>query len=124
MRLTLKGKRGLAIQRSDVGRARLRTIAATGEQDAELFEALADGGNGLGQMQVALRGAAGGQCVRLCVGGVNAPAGEHVGAGREAGRHRAAGHQHFDALWAVAQQQHGGGGAHGSGRAGGVEELG
>ena len=70
-------------------------------------------GNRLRQVQVALFGAACGHAVGLCVGRVYAAAREHVGTGRETGRHGAAGHQHFDALWPVAQQQHGGGGAQG-----------
>ena len=49
---------------------------------------------------------------------------EHVGAGREAGAGGAPGHQHFDAVGRVAQQQHGGSGAHRRRRALGMEELG
>ncbi|MCY1539557.1 hypothetical protein D9M68_751480 [compost metagenome] len=128
LRRALGGKRGLAVERRDLRGTQVRTVGAPGEQDAEFFKALADGGDGLRQVQVALCRAAGGLAVRLRVGSVDATAGEHVGAGREARRHGAACHQHFDArvggVGAVAQQQHGGGGAQGSGRADGVQELG
>ena len=93
---------------SGIGR---RSVGVARQQNAQFFKALADGGDGLGQVLIALRRAARGVCMGLGIGGVNAAAGEHVGTGREAGRHRTARHQHLDALRAVAQQQHGGGGA-------------
>ena len=101
------------------------------QQHAQLFKALADGGNGLRQMQVALRGTAAGLGVGGCIGCVHAATGEHVGTRRETGGHGAARHQDFNAPagqigafgGAVAQQQHGGRRAGGNGVALGVQEL-
>ena len=101
-----------------------RIAAAAREQDAEFFETFADRGDGLRQVQVALGGAPAGLRMGCRVQAVDAATRKHVGAGRETGVHRAAGHQDLDALRRVAQQQHGGGGANGRGFALGVQELG
>ena len=95
---------------------------------AQLFKTLADGGNGLRQVQVALGGASSGLAMRLRIGSVYATTGEHIGAGREAGGYGTAGHQHFNARTitvaiAVAQEQHGGSRAGGRGFALGVQKL-
>ena len=102
-----------------------RPSGMAGQQHAQFLEALADGGDGLRELHV---GSACGRRVAMAcavrVAVVDAPAGEHVGAGREAGGGGAPRHQHFDAVRRVAQQQHGGGGAHGRRLALGMEELG
>ena len=56
--------------------------------------------------------------------GINATAWKHISTRRKAGGHRAAGHQHFDALWSIAQQQHGRSSQKTWGFFVGVEELG
>jgi hypothetical protein len=61
-------------------------IGVARQQHAQLFKALADGGNGLREVQVALRRAAVGGSVRgRSIERVDATAGEHVGAGCKAG---------------------------------------
>ena len=122
--LALVSKRAFAVDRCNVTRVSPAPIGMAGEQNAQLFKALADGGNRLRQVQVALAGAALRQAVRLGIGGVNHAAGKHISTGRETGRHGAAGHQDFDAVGTIAQQQHGGGWAQGRGFTLGVEELG
>ena len=122
--LALGCKSRLAVDGRNVAVVGPAAIGMAGEQNAQLFKALADGGNGLCQVQVALRGAALRHAVRLGIGGVNHAARKHVGAGRKTGRHRAAGHQDFDAIGAITQQQHGSGWAQGRGFTLGVEELG
>jgi hypothetical protein len=128
MSLALRGKRCLAVEGGDVAVVHRHAVDPVREQHAQLFVALADRGDGLGEVEVALCRAAGADAVGLCVGGVNAAAGEHIGAGREACRHGAARHQHFDTgarrIGAVAQQQHGGGGAQRGWCALGMQELG
>jgi hypothetical protein len=114
----LVADRGLAlddVDLGDVGVVGPAPIGMAGEQNAQLFKAFADGGNGLRQVQVVLCGAALCHAVRLGVGGVNHAAWEHIGSGRETGRHGAACHQHFGALRAIAHQQHGGGWTQGRG---------
>ena len=113
----------VAVERGDVVGAGGRAVGMAGQQHAQFLEALADGGDGLGEVFVALRGAARGVGVGSGVGRVDAAAGEHVGAGREAGGERAARHQHLDAGGRVAQQQHGGGGARRRGVALRMQEL-
>jgi hypothetical protein len=100
------------------------SVGVAGQQNTQLFKAFANGGNGLRQVQVALRGAACGVAVGLRISGVNAAARKHIGPRRKAGRGGAARHQHFWALWAIAQQQHGGGGQEASGLLVGVKALG
>lgn len=56
-----------------------------GQQHAQLFKALADGSDGLGQVLVALRGAAVGGGVRLRIQWVDAPTRKHIGPGCKAG---------------------------------------
>ena len=120
----LVGKRAGAVDGGDVGRVGPAAVGMPGEQHAQLLKTFADGGNRLRQVQVTLAGAAAGLGVRSSVAGVNASAGEHIGAGREAGGHGAACHQHFEALRTVAQQQHGGGRTERRILALGVQELG
>jgi hypothetical protein len=94
------------------------------EQHAEFLEAFANGGNRLRQLQAALAGPPGGNACGSFVGCIDLPAGEHIGAWREACSAGAARHQHFDAGLGIAQQQHGGCRAHGRWLACGVELLG
>ena len=122
--LALGGKRGFSVDLGNVSVVSPAPLGMAGEQNAQLLKALADGGNRLGQVQVALFGAALRHAVGLSIGGVNAPAREHVGAGCKAGRHGASGHQDFEPARAVAQKQHGGCGAQGGGFALWVKELG
>ena len=103
-RLALRGKRRLAVQRGDVFGADMATVGMARQQHAEFFKTLADGGNRLRQLHVALTGAARGLRMAGGVGGVNAAARKDVGAGRKTGRHGAPCHQHFDAVRRVAQQ--------------------
>jgi len=110
-----------AVHRGDLVCAhRLAVGLAVREQDAQLLEGLADGRDGLRALYTALRGAARGDALGGLVGLVDVAAGKHVGTGREAGGGGTAGHEHFDAGGAVAQQQHRGGRAQGRGLAGGV----
>jgi hypothetical protein len=122
--LALVSKRAFAVDRRNVTRVSPAPIGMAGEQDAQLFEALADGGNRLRQVQLALGGAALRHAVRLGIGGVDAAAGKDISAGRETGRHGSAGHQDLNAIEAITQQQHSGGWAQGGGFTLGVEELG
>ena len=127
--LALRGKGQVAVDGGNVVCVGHQPFAgATGvarQQHAQLFKALADGGNGLREVQVALRRSAVGGSVRLgrSIERVDATAGEHVGAGCKAGGARAPGHQHFKTavVRRIAQQQHGSGGAGGNGFAVGVQ---
>ncbi len=122
--LALGGQWGFAIELGDVLLVGPSAIGVARQQDAQLFKAFADGGDGLRQVQVALPCAPLCQGVRLGVSGVDAAPGEHVGARRKAGAHGAAGHQDLKALRAVSEQQHGGCGAQGRGFTLGIKELG
>ena len=119
------GGQGLgAVQRGDVLLVSRSAVGVLRQQHAELFKALAYGGNGLRQVQRALARAARGQRVAGGIKRVDAAARKHIGARGKAGRQRAACHQHFEPGLAIAQQEHGGCWAGGGGRALGVEELG
>jgi hypothetical protein len=93
----------------------MRAIGVARQQHAQFFKAFADGGDGLGQVQVALGlgrrspGRAPPRRARRC---------RRRGTRRrraQSWRSSSAGHQHLDALGRVAQQQHGGGGSNGRG---------
>jgi len=112
-RLALRGEGGVAVECGDVVGIGPAAVRVARQQHAQLFEALTDGCDGLGELLVALRGAARGGGVRLRIERVDAAAGEHVGAGHEAGLVGAARHQHLQraaaaGLGRIAQQQHGG----------------
>ena len=107
--LALGRKRFFAVDLADVGGVGPAPVGVAGQQNAQFFKTFADRGDGLCQVQVALLGAALRHAVGLCVCGIDAAAGKDIGPGRKAGGHGAAGHQDFDALRAIAQQQHGGG---------------
>jgi hypothetical protein len=119
------GARGVvAVHGGDVFGAHRPAVGVVCEQHAQFFKGLADGRDGLGALDAALGGAAGGDALGGFVGRVDVAAGKNIGARRKARGGRAAGHQHLDAGGRVAQQQHGGGGAHGRGLACGVNQLG
>ena len=59
--------------------------------------------------------------VNLGVTGIDAAAGKHIRPRRKTRTHRAAGHQHFQALFTIAQQQHRGSRQRCSGCAFGVD---
>ena len=101
---TLSDEGLLAVDGGDVVLRGAGAIAALRDEHAQLFKALANRGNRLRQVQVALRRAAAGLRVRAGIQRVHATPGEHVGARGEARRHGAARHQHLNARIAVAQQ--------------------
>ena len=108
-------RRQLARNGGNVGGVGPAAIGAARQQHAQLFKALADGGHGVGQARVGLRGAAVGQRVAgaVAVLGLDAAAGKDIGAGDKAGLVRSARHQDLQHRAAgdggIAQQQHGGG---------------
>jgi hypothetical protein len=55
-RLALRGKGRLAVQRGNVAGVGVAAVGVARQQHAQLFKALADGGNGLREVQVALAG--------------------------------------------------------------------
>ena len=122
--LALRGEGRLAVQRGDVPGAGVASVGMARQQHAQLLEALADGGNRLCEVQVALAGPARRVRMRRRIGSVNSAAGKHIGARREAGGHGAARHQHLHALGAVAQQKHGRGGSCRGGFALRMQQLG
>ena len=94
----LRGERtraGMAVELGHVCGVGHLPVGMAGQQDAELFKAFADGGNGLGEVQVALRGAALGVRVRQRIGRIDAAARKHIGPRGKAGGHGAARHQDF-----------------------------
>ena len=95
MRLALPEKRRVAVERGNVAVVGQFAASVAGHQDPQFLVALADGGDGLGQAQIGLRGSARGVAVRLVVRSINAATRKHIGAGCKTGRHRSAGHQHF-----------------------------
>ena len=116
-------KVAMAVQCRDVGVGHGAAVGVARQQNAQFLEALADRGNRLRQAQIVLADAACRQRVRGGISGVNAATWKDIGTGRKAGVLRAARHQHFDAIGAITQQQHRGGGArHGTG-ARGMQEL-
>ena len=115
---------GVAVQCGDVKVVGHAAIGMARQQDAQFFKAFANGRHGLGQQTIALRAATRGQGVGLGIGGVDAATRKHIGTRCKTGGHGAPRHEHFQALRAVAQQQHGGRGSQGSAVALGVEELG
>ena len=117
-------KRAMAVDPRMGGGIQRATIGMLGQQDAQLFVAFTDGRQRLGQPLVTLAGTALGQRVVAGVVGVDAPAGKHISAGRKAGGHGAARHQHLHAIRAIAQQQNRGRRPGRGGRALGVDELG
>ena len=121
---TLRGKRPAAVHRRNVARIGPATIGAAGEEHAQLFKALADRGNGLRQVQVALTGPAAGLGVCIGVGRVDAATRKHIRARGKAGSHGTACHQHLEPQRAIAQQQHGGRGPKGRRFALRMQELG
>ena len=106
---TLVGKGLAAVELGDVLRIGHALVGPVGQQNAQLFKAFANGGNGLREVQVTLSGPAQSMCVRGSIEGINAAAWKHVGTRCKAGFERAPSHEHFNALGAVAQQQHCGG---------------
>ena len=124
MRRALLVKRAVAVDQRMGGGIERATIGMLGQQDAQLFVAFADGRQRLGEPLIGLAGAALGQRVVAGVVGVDAPAGEHISAGRKAGGHGAACHQHLHTLGAIAQQQNRGRRPSNGGRALGMNELG
>ncbi len=126
--LALCGKGLVAVDGGDVVCIGHAAVGMARQQHTQLFKTLANGGDGLGEVQVALRGAAvdGGVRGRGGIERVDAAAGEHIGARRKAGRARAPGHEDFEpaVVRCIAQQQHGGGRAGGNGFAVEVQLLG
>jgi len=114
---------GLAVQFGNVGGIGVRAIGATCQQNAQFLKAFADGGHGLCEVLISLGRAAPGQGLSVRVSGVDDATRKNIGAGRKAGGHGAARHQHLQPLGSVSQQQNGGGGARGGGRARGVKAL-
>ena len=117
-------KRAVAVDLGMRGGVQGLAIGMLGQQNAQLFVAFPNGRQRLGEPLIALAGAALGQRVVAGVMGVDASAGEHIGARRKAGAHGAACHQHLHTLGAIAQQQNRGRRPRRGGRAMGVDELG
>ena len=125
----LRGKRCVAIERSDVGSAGRSAIGVACQQDAKLFKTFSDGGDGLRELLIRLAGAARARGVRGWgrVQRVNAAAGENVGTWRKTRLGRTPRHQHLQPAWGirrVAHQQDGGGRKRGDGFALRVQPLG
>ena len=116
-------KRCVAVHRDDIGLADGPAIAMARQQHAQFLEALADGRDGLRQLQIALGRAPRRDGVRGTVGSVDAAARKHIGPRRKTRGGGAPCHQHFDAVGAVAHQQHRGGCTQGRGFARRVELL-
>ena len=119
----LNGKRLASVKLGNVLCIGHVVVSAVGQQNAQFFKAFANGGDGLREVQVALRGPA--QCMRMgCrIEGVNATTWEDISTRRETGRQRAPCHEHFNALRAVAQQQDRGSRARDGGFSLGVQKL-
>ena len=123
-RPALHRQRRLAVQRRDVCAAGIAAVAMARQQHAQLFKAFPDGRNRLCQVQIALAGASRRVVMHRRVPRIDAAARKDIGAGRKAGRHGTARHQHFQAACRIAQKQHGGGRASGRRFALRIKELG
>ena len=97
-----------AVKTLDVVHVSHAPVRVRGQQHTEFFKTFSYRSDGLGQSQVCLRAAAFGKRMHLCIRGFNAAARKHISTGRETRGHGAPCHQHFYALRAIAQKQHGG----------------
>ena len=120
---TLRCKGLASVEQCDVLGGGHSLIGPIGQQDAQFFEALANGSDGLSEVQVALGSAAQSMRMRRSIECVNAAARKNISARCKTGCQRAPCHEHFNALRAVAQQQHSGGGPWQDGFSLGMQKL-
>ncbi len=108
-RCALRSKRRGAVQRRQISHIRPGTIGAAREHHAQFLETLANGGDRLRQVQIALPDAAPRQGMCTGVGRIDATAGKYKSTWRKTRTSRSPGHQDLDTIGAVAQQQDSGG---------------
>ena len=107
-RLNLRRQCLQAVKTLDVVHISHAPVRVRGQQHTEFFKTFSNGCNRLGQTHIKLRAAAFGKRMHLGICGFDAAARKHISTGRETRGHGAPCHQHFDALRAIAQQQHSG----------------